>query len=127
MVNWSDIVEKDPWLFWQLKADTTAPLDRGKMTGFIANSDHMRNPEVPVERGPNDFRLLALGDSVTFGYYQPLEQAFPALTGAGLALAGKPVRVVNAGIMGLNLPHIARYLARNPWFLPRLLSRNVPG
>jgi hypothetical protein len=24
-------------------------------------------------------------------------------------------------------PPIARYLARNPWFLPRLLARNVPG
>jgi hypothetical protein len=24
-------------------------------------------------------------------------------------------------------PPIARYLGRNPWFLPRLLSRNVPG
>jgi hypothetical protein len=24
-------------------------------------------------------------------------------------------------------PPIARYLARHPWFLPRLLSRNVPG
>jgi glycine reductase complex component B subunit gamma len=24
-------------------------------------------------------------------------------------------------------PPIARYLVRNPWFLPRLLSRNVPG
>lgn len=24
-------------------------------------------------------------------------------------------------------PPIARYLARNPWFLPRLLSRSVPG
>jgi D-proline reductase (dithiol) PrdB len=24
-------------------------------------------------------------------------------------------------------PPIARYLARNPWFLPRLLSRNVPA
>jgi hypothetical protein len=23
-------------------------------------------------------------------------------------------------------PPIARYLARNPWFLPRLLTRNVP-
>lgn len=23
-------------------------------------------------------------------------------------------------------PPIARYLTRNPWFLPRLLSRNVP-
>lgn len=24
-------------------------------------------------------------------------------------------------------PPIARYLVRNPWFLPRLLSHNVPG
>ena len=24
-------------------------------------------------------------------------------------------------------PPIARYLARNPWFLPKLLSRNVPA
>jgi hypothetical protein len=24
-------------------------------------------------------------------------------------------------------PPIARYLARNPWFLPRLLSRNIPN
>jgi len=24
-------------------------------------------------------------------------------------------------------PPIARYLARNPWFLPRLLSRNIKG
>lgn len=24
-------------------------------------------------------------------------------------------------------PPIGRYLARNPWFLPKLLSRNVPG
>jgi hypothetical protein len=24
-------------------------------------------------------------------------------------------------------PPIGRYLAKNPWFLPKLLSRNVPG
>lgn len=24
-------------------------------------------------------------------------------------------------------PPIAKYLSRNPWFLPRLLTRNVPG
>jgi len=24
-------------------------------------------------------------------------------------------------------PPISRYLSRNPWFLPRLLTRNVPG
>lgn len=27
----------------------------------------------------------------------------------------------------LEAPPIAKYLSRNPWFLPKLLSRNVPG
>jgi lysophospholipase L1-like esterase len=102
MVNWPDIVEKDPWLFWQLKANTTAPLDRGKMTGFIANGDHMRNPDVPVERGPNDFRVLCLGDSVTFGWGVRYEEAYPTLL-AELLREARPKReihVMNAACSG---------------------------
>jgi lysophospholipase L1-like esterase len=102
MVNWPDIVEKDPWLFWQLKANTTAPLDRGKMTGFIANGDHMRNPEVPVERGPNDFRVLCLGDSITFGWGVRFEEAYPTLLADLLRKArpGRDIHVLNAACSG---------------------------
>ena len=102
MVNWPDIVEKDPWLFWQLKANTTAPLDRGKMTGFIANSDHMRNPDVPVERGPNDFRVLSLGDSNTFGWGVRYEEAYPTVLTELLreALPGREIHVMNGGCSG---------------------------
>jgi len=102
MVNFPDIVEKDPWLFWQLKANTTAPLDQGRMTGFIANSDRMRNPEVPVERGPNDFRLLALGDSVTFGWGVLYEEAYPTLLAELLreARPGREIQVMNASCSG---------------------------
>jgi lysophospholipase L1-like esterase len=102
MVNFPDIVEKDPWLFWQLKANTTAPLDQGKMTGFIANGDRMRNPEVPVERGPNDFRLLALGDSVTFGWGVLYEEAYPTLLAELLRKArpGREIQVMNAACSG---------------------------
>jgi lysophospholipase L1-like esterase len=102
MVNWPDIVEKDPWLFWQLKANTTAPLDRGKMTGFIANGDHMRNPDVPVERGPNDFRVLCLGDSVTFGWGVRYEEAYPTLLAELLreALPEREIHVMNAACSG---------------------------
>ena len=102
MVNFPDIVEKDPWLFWQLKANTTAPLDQGRMTGFIANGDHMRNPEVPVERGPNDFRLLALGDSVTFGWGVLYEEAYPTLLAELLreARPGREIFVLNASCSG---------------------------
>jgi len=102
MVNWPDIVEKDPWLFWQLKANSTAPLDRGKMTGFIANGDHMRNPEVPVERGSNDFRVLCLGDSNTFGWGVPYEEAYPTALAELLreARPGRESHVLNAGCSG---------------------------
>jgi lysophospholipase L1-like esterase len=102
MVNFPDIVEKDPWLFWQLKANATAPLDRGRMTGFISNGDRMRNPEVPVERGPNDFRLLALGDSVTFGWGVRYEEAYPTLLADLLreALPGWEIHVMNASCSG---------------------------
>jgi hypothetical protein len=98
MVNFPDIVEKDPWLFWQLKANTTAPLEQGKMTGFIANGDRMRNPEVPIERGPNDFRVLSLGDSVTFGWGVLYEEAYPTLLAELLreARPGREIHVMNA-------------------------------
>ena len=102
MVNWPDIVEKDPWLFWQLKANSTAPLDRGKMTGFIANGDHMRNPEGPVERGSNDFRVLCLGDSNTFGCGVRYEEAYPTVLAELLreAFPDREIHVMNAGCSG---------------------------
>jgi lysophospholipase L1-like esterase len=114
MVNFPHIVEKDPWLFWQLKANSTAPLDQGRMTGFIANGDHMRNPEVPVERGPNDFRLLALGDSVTFGWGVLYEEAYPTLLAELLRKArpGREIHVMNASCSGYSTHHGFEMLRR---------------
>jgi len=105
MLNFPDIVEKDPWLFWRLKANARAPLDQGRMTGFIANSDHMRNPEVPVERGPNDFRVLCLGDSITFGWGVRYEEAYPTLLADLLreALPGQEIHVLNASCSGYSI------------------------
>ena len=102
MVNLPDIVEKDPWLFWQLKANATAPLDQGRMTGFIANGDRMRNPEVPVERGPNDFRVLCLGDSITFGWGVRYEEAYPTLLAELLRKAQpeREIHVLNSACSG---------------------------
>ena len=94
MTNWPDIVEKDPWLFWQLKANASSPRDQGKMSGFVANADHMRNPDLPVERGPRDYRILSLGDSVTFGWGVQYEEAYPTVLGELLA-AAHPEREVH--------------------------------
>jgi lysophospholipase L1-like esterase len=114
MVNYPDVVEKDPWLFWQLKANATAPLDQGKMTGFIANGDHMRNPEVPVERGPDDLRVLCLGDSITFGWGVRYEEAYPTLLAELLreAQPEREVSVLNASCSGYTAHQGAEMLRR---------------
>jgi lysophospholipase L1-like esterase len=114
MVNYPDVVEKDPWLFWQLKAHSTAPLDQGKMTGFIANGDHMRNPEVPVERGPDEFRVLVLGDSITFGWGVRYEEAYPTLLAEMLreARPGREIHVLNASCSGYTAHQGAEMLRR---------------
>ena len=102
MTNWPDIVEKDPWLFWQLKADARAPRDQGKMTGFVANGDHMRNPDLPVERDAGDYRILSLGDSVTFGWGVQYEEAYPTVLGELLTAAhpGRNVQFMNGACSG---------------------------
>jgi lysophospholipase L1-like esterase len=81
-----------------LRANATAPTDRQyKMAGFIANSDRMRNEDVPVERGPNDFRVLCLGDSITFGYGVRYQEAYPTVLERLLrhALPDRRVHVLN--------------------------------
>jgi len=49
-------------------------------------------PELPL--------VIFLGDSLTAGYGLSEEEAFPALVAAQLAAAGKPARIVNAGVSG---------------------------
>jgi len=44
--------------------------------------------------------VVFLGDSLTAGFGVAQDDAFPARLGAKLAAAGRPVRVVNAGVSG---------------------------
>jgi lysophospholipase L1-like esterase len=83
------------------------------MTGFITNGDRMRNPDVPLERGPNDFRVLCLGDSITFGWGVRYEEAYPTLLAELLheALPGREVQVLNAACSGYST-HQGREILR---------------
>lgn len=54
----------------------------------------LRGPEIPVRKPAGEYRVLALGDSFTFGQGVEYDQAWPALVERRL---GAPVRVVNAG------------------------------
>src|SRR5262249_7198079 len=58
----------------------------------------LRGPDVPPHDG-EEFRVLVLGDSVTFGDYVDEAQTYPTLLEHFLSerWPGRPVRVINAG------------------------------
>jgi len=93
------IFTRDPDLGWRLK-----PGARG-IWGLVPatiNAHGLRGAEVSAAAGVEQFRLLFLGDSVTFGYRVRDDEPFPLLTGQNLN-ARSPERMVvplNAGVGG---------------------------
>ncbi len=66
------------------------------------NSLGLRGPEIPRSRKPDEFRILFLGDSLTFGYSLPIEETFVALVRDALdrAAPDKTISAINAGVGG---------------------------
>jgi lysophospholipase L1-like esterase len=62
-------------------------------------------------RRPGVFRILVLGDSVTFGHGQPVEVTYVRRLEAALAAAGYRVEVLNAGIPGWSTYQQRRFYA----------------
>ena len=64
------------------------------------NALGLRGPEIARTPPPGRTRILALGDSMTFGYYLEENQTWPARLEALLRAEGRDVEVVNAGVGG---------------------------
>lgn len=58
-----------------------------------------RPPPPPSSTAPAGV-IVALGDSLTAGYGLPVKAAYPALLQSRLEAAGRPWRVINAGVSG---------------------------
>jgi len=69
------------------------------------NNLGFRGPDMPEARPEGELRILALGDSYTFGDHVDTEQAYPSRLEARLAAAtpGGRVRVINAGANGFSI------------------------
>jgi hypothetical protein len=81
--------------------DTQAPGDPGITYQVQTNADGLRNPGLGRQKGAGVFRILALGDSFTFGMSVDNPDSYPAQLQncLGAEMAGG-VEVLNAGFQG---------------------------
>lgn len=93
--------------FWVLDAELGARMQPGYRgpddhgTPVELNRRGLRGPEVEVPKPPGRTRVLAMGDSVTYGFGVAREDTFPFLLRERLAARGwGDVEVVNAGVPG---------------------------
>ena len=73
------------------------------------NSHGMRDREYAFEKPPGTLRVLALGDSWTFGVGMRPEQTWPKRLEAHLSSQERPVAVMNTGVSGYETYHEAIY------------------
>ena len=95
------------------------------------NSKGLRNPEVDYEKPAGTYRILALGDSWTFGFRMNEPDAYPRqlerMLNASAAARGdtRRIEVINAGVVGYSTDQEAAYLAAEGWkYSPDLVLVN---
>lgn len=73
----------------------------GRVT-YRLNMFGFRGPDLPASKGANVYRILFLGDSITFGEGVREEDTFPVQVQKFLAakMPGKEVQVINGGVQG---------------------------
>lgn len=76
------------------------------------NGQGLRGPEI-LPKPEGMLRVLALGDSFTFGVGAEEDQTYPALLEEILTRAGRPVHVLNAGVPGYGVPAAVAWFERH--------------
>lgn len=90
----------------------------------LVNAEGLRDYDYPVEKPPNTFRIVAVGDSITYGHSLPLEASFPKQLETRLNRDGNPQRfeVMNFGVGGYNtLQELALYKLKGAKYDPDLV------
>jgi len=93
----------DPALGWK-------PRPGFKQGGIEINSLGFRGREFSVQKPAGTFRIVALGDSTTFGYGKTTMSPYPAQLEAALnrqaGNCGRQYEVINAGVEGYSAHHV---------------------
>jgi lysophospholipase L1-like esterase len=97
-------------LFWKFRPNVTIDGEDSRyFPGRISNSLGLRNEECTRKKAPGVFRILALGDSCTFGVGVPMDGCYPrrleeilnqGRTDGDVRDPGCTFQVLNAGVPG---------------------------
>lgn len=89
---------------------------RGKPNGHYEkwklNSYGFRGPEVQLESVAGRLRIICVGASETFGFYETAGKEWPRQLEALLRQSGVDAEVVNAAMAGMSLPQRIRHLEK---------------
>ncbi len=99
-IDFPEFYEKDAQLFWKLRKNQTVESRWFSHLSYQINSLGLRGPEVPKDKP--GLRILALGNSCTFGWGVSFEKCWTELLESQLneGIAGDSIGVVNAGVPG---------------------------
>lgn len=104
------ILVQDPDLFWRLRPNVTLDYG-GEPAGCRTNALGLRSGPIDAKR-PGEFRILALGESTTFGVGVPDRMAYPQRLESLLREGGASpaCRVINAGVSAWSSFQSRRFL-----------------
>ncbi len=99
-IDFTEVYKKDPDLFWRFRTDLVIDSERFSHIHYRINSEGRRGPETLAEKP--DLRVLALGNSCTFGWGIPHDHAWTYLLEEllELNLPIEDAEVINAGVPG---------------------------
>jgi lysophospholipase L1-like esterase len=87
--------------FFPNEGKTTRDVDTGERISVAINSHGFRGPEFSIPKPPGVIRVLTLGASSTFGFYNRDDETYPHLLAKRLnenAVGGQRFEVINFGI-----------------------------
>ncbi len=109
----NEVMEFDPVLFWRLRPELRNHRVAGKIREHeidFAVTTHASLRSEPVAERKEGFRVLALGDSCTFGVGVEDDETWPAQLQRMLREAGIVSEVINAGVPGYSAFQGKRFL-----------------
>ncbi len=103
--------ELDHDLWWKIIPNQNAFTHSAQVR---INSLGLRNEEFPSEKPEDEYRILCLGDSITFGNGIENTKTYPKVLNKMLEtnLSKKKFRVINAGVQGYNTWQEVEYLKK---------------